>query len=73
MKKIWPHLRHGLIKSPQLDFCKTPDGLLSDTRPWPYNRGNTVDQKAALLVCWCPFWSGDLVIGQEVSKLALGT
>ena len=21
---------------------KDPDGLISDTRPWPYNRGNTV-------------------------------
>ena len=23
-------------------FFKTPNGLVSDKRPWPYNRGNTV-------------------------------
>ena len=26
-------------------FFKTPNGLVSDTRPWPYNRGNTVDRE----------------------------
>ena len=35
-KSLWPY------KSRSSRFFKTPKGLVSDKRPWPYNRGNTV-------------------------------
>ena len=33
---LWPY------NGQPTQFFKTPNGLVSDTRPWPCNRGNTV-------------------------------
>ena len=31
----------------QIEIFKTPNGIVSETRPWPYNRGNTVISELA--------------------------
>ena len=39
---LWPY------KLQPTRFFKTPNGLVPESRSWPYNRGNTVTKKRVL-------------------------
>ena len=50
MEWLWPY------NGQPTRFFKTPKGLVSDTRPWPYNRGNTVYSRRWSTVLKAEVW-----------------